>query len=561
MSRVHEHASRQTELRVLVSQMHAWCCLPLVESVPDRTRKVSASLSLRKLELPSLIAAAALTRIACRSHVLYDLDSVNFALGMRRFDTAVHQPHPPGYFLYVCLARLVNILFHNENTALVAISIAASCGCAAMIYVLARRWFGSQAGTFAGLIFLVSPLAWFHGVVALTYMAEAFFSALGGWLCWRIYSGERAIVLPAALVLGIGAGIRPSSLLFLSPLFFYSLWRLSRNDILKGTGALLGVLLCWFAPMVYETGGLFTYLWSLGWLWRHVAARHTVLNSAFTTSIVRLCGIIMIYVFCFGSAVLIVPRAFHLRSQIPPDLKRFTYVWVSPALLFFTFVFLKLINSGYLLVIFPPACIWLAFWASDWYVEGCWPKSWKMGAAAVLSILNITMFLDAPAYWSYRSIRQFETELAEVCVTIQRISPPETTLLVGFDSHFLGYRHAGYYLPNYTTVEFPAVSLPEGKRTFVMQQRDTQLLARLDTSAYKRFILFPLPSGDPEYQNYLGQIEARLPASRLAVTRVDHHIFISAPIEDLRFLFPDELPPFAPVYTAHHSATASVNIR
>ncbi|PYR44329.1 MAG: hypothetical protein DMF93_00685, partial [Acidobacteria bacterium] len=27
---------------------------------------------------------------------LEDLDSVNFALGVRRFDVAQHQPHPPG---------------------------------------------------------------------------------------------------------------------------------------------------------------------------------------------------------------------------------------------------------------------------------------------------------------------------------------------------------------------------------------------------------------------------------------------------------------------------------
>ena len=75
-------------------------------------------------------SAVAATRILFRSHLLYDLDSVNFALGMRRFDPAAHQPHPPGYFLYVCLARLVNQFLSDPNTALVAISVAASCGAA-----------------------------------------------------------------------------------------------------------------------------------------------------------------------------------------------------------------------------------------------------------------------------------------------------------------------------------------------------------------------------------------------------------------------------------------------
>ena len=45
--------------------------------------------------------AVAVTRFAFRSHYLYDLDSVNFALGMGRFDPRVHQPHPPGYFVHM----------------------------------------------------------------------------------------------------------------------------------------------------------------------------------------------------------------------------------------------------------------------------------------------------------------------------------------------------------------------------------------------------------------------------------------------------------------------------
>ncbi|MGB9414709.1 MAG: DUF2723 domain-containing protein [Acidobacteriaceae bacterium] len=69
--------------------------------------------------------------------------------------------------------------------------------------------FGIEAARFAGLIFLFSPLAWFHATVALTYIVEAFFSALVGFLCWRMESGNRRMSLPASLILGISAGIRP----------------------------------------------------------------------------------------------------------------------------------------------------------------------------------------------------------------------------------------------------------------------------------------------------------------------------------------------------------------
>src|ERR1700749_2372903 len=111
-----------------------------------------------RLSLALLIGAVGLSRWVFRSHFLYDLDSVNFALAIKRFDPRVHQPHPPGYFLYVCLGRVANFLVHDANLAFVLISVLASIASALLIYTLAREWFGDDAATFAGLLFLVSPL-------------------------------------------------------------------------------------------------------------------------------------------------------------------------------------------------------------------------------------------------------------------------------------------------------------------------------------------------------------------------------------------------------------------
>jgi hypothetical protein len=152
-----------------------------------------------------VVCAVALTRFLFRSHYLYDIDSVNFALALDHFDPTIYQPHPPGYFLYVFLGRIVNLLFHDPNAALVAISILASCGTAVLIWVLAEQWFDRQAAVFASLIFLFSPLCWFHGTVALTYIVEAFFSALLGILCWQVVSGRRQWLIPATVTLGLAA--------------------------------------------------------------------------------------------------------------------------------------------------------------------------------------------------------------------------------------------------------------------------------------------------------------------------------------------------------------------
>jgi hypothetical protein len=44
--------------------------------------------------------AAALPR------TLEDLDSINFAMGVESFDVPAHQPHPPGYPVYIALGKL-----------------------------------------------------------------------------------------------------------------------------------------------------------------------------------------------------------------------------------------------------------------------------------------------------------------------------------------------------------------------------------------------------------------------------------------------------------------------
>src|SRR5688500_18576096 len=54
----------------------------------------------------SLIAAAYLAaHLAFLPPSLEDIDSINFALGLREFDVARHQPHPPGYPVYMAMAQ------------------------------------------------------------------------------------------------------------------------------------------------------------------------------------------------------------------------------------------------------------------------------------------------------------------------------------------------------------------------------------------------------------------------------------------------------------------------
>jgi hypothetical protein len=66
------------------------------EGSPRRWPVILLSLVFLALHLPYLPAS------------LEDLDSINFALGLRQFDVAHHQPHPPGYPVFMLTAKAVH---------------------------------------------------------------------------------------------------------------------------------------------------------------------------------------------------------------------------------------------------------------------------------------------------------------------------------------------------------------------------------------------------------------------------------------------------------------------
>jgi hypothetical protein len=516
-----------------------------------------------KLPLMLLIVAVAATRWAFRSNYLYDLDSMNFALAMQRFDPRVHQPHPPGYFLYIYLGRLLNVVFHDANLALVVLSVLASCGAVIVIYAMALEWFGAPSARFAGVLFLFSPLAWFHGTVALTYIVEAFCSALTGYFCWRIVRGEKRFVIPAGIVLGLSAGIRPSSLLFLTPLFLFSLRKPTPMGRLVGVAALLATLTAWFVPMVVAAGGIRVYFEALASLWGMVPAKETVFNSSPANSIARAFTIIFIYLLSFGAASF-APLVANRKNTVDRAKRNFTLVWVLPALCFFTFGYLKFVNSGYLLLLFAPAALWLGLWASEWYERAGWTKPLKLTVLGVGLVLNVFVFVASPLYCSYRQVRRFEADLERIKSAIPKIASPNDTVILGVDSHFSGFRHAGYYLPDYLTVEYPEVKLKEGPRVFLMHQRDTKLLGAVPVSSYRRFVFFPLPEGK-SYRDYLQTVTDKLPSQSIKLVSVEGRDYVTGPISDLPLLFPHVIQASEEgvegVYAPFHSGTGPVNNR
>src|SRR5262249_30776899 len=120
----------------------------------------------------ALIVATVLTRLPFMTQTLYAFDSANYALAVRDFyNVAFHQPHPPGYPLYVFVAWAINIVVGDANRALILEGVVWSAIAVGCTVVLARAMFGRGVGLLAGLLLVCTVGFWGYGEVAYPYVA------------------------------------------------------------------------------------------------------------------------------------------------------------------------------------------------------------------------------------------------------------------------------------------------------------------------------------------------------------------------------------------------------
>src|SRR5260370_37986294 len=194
--------------------------------------------------------------------MLYNWDAVQFALALHEFDIAKHQPHPPGYLLYVALGRLLNASLGDPTLAYVARAMLFSAGTTFVLYSLARRLYDRPTALIAASLLAVSPLFWFYGSVGLTYAGEAFAASVVAWFAYGALTGHVRSLYWGALALGLTGGMRQSGLVLLLPLWLGSaLLRIRSRPPMALPGRIpLPSIPALLPPMVGRTPGPAAYV-------------------------------------------------------------------------------------------------------------------------------------------------------------------------------------------------------------------------------------------------------------------------------------------------------------
>lgn len=211
---------------------------------------------------------------------LEDIDSINFALGLHHYDPALHQPHPPGYPVYIAIGRLALALIHAITPGIayvradaLALAIWSAIGGALAIVaaghlfrdMTANREDAGAVGFWGATFLALTPLFWITGLRPMSDMFGLGVALVAQALILRGSIDGKGLVAGAALA-GLAAGIRTQTVPLTLPLLAYSLFAQRQRGVwlLRPLAALAGGGVVWAVPLLVVTGGVSGYLRALG---------------------------------------------------------------------------------------------------------------------------------------------------------------------------------------------------------------------------------------------------------------------------------------------------------
>jgi hypothetical protein len=405
-------------------------------------------------------------------------DAVQFALALDRFDLHDHQPHPPGYILYVLLGRAMRLFVLDPSLALSLLSVLFSALAAPLLYllvlaILEDKW----VAWCAAILLLASPLALYYGAVGLTYLPEMAASIAVALLAWRVHQTRVRLRLidgrqttatqPAAssqqsaarlalalgLTLGLAGGLRQTTLVVLLPLCVWALWGASRRIWTAFITALLATCLAWLVPLIAMSGGIEAYLRENARLVETASGQTSLFSAGLEGLFHNLAFIVLALTLGLGFGV--VPLGLWavrlLRFRLAAPLRLFVLLWVLPTLIFYALTHVG--QYGYLLVILPPMLMLSALCARV-LGERLASVSLRSGAVLALSIClaialtSIAYFLLARGPVTAHSIWAHEARWQSLREALGNMDPERIVLIMQVDWES-PFRLAGYLLPEY----------------------------------------------------------------------------------------------------------------
>lgn len=457
--------------------MPLFCILSLMRPVKPPTARSPLPRTMPRTWTAAVAASiivACLSRLALVRSTPANWDAVQFALGIEHFDLHFHQPHPPGYILYMALGILLNTLLNQPTISLSLLSVLSSAVAVFLLFGLCLSIFSNRGtATAAALLLLGSPLSLYYGATSLTYAPELCLSLAVAWSAWRVRGQPttgRAVLL--AFMLAAAGGVRQTTLPLLLPLCIWALWQAPRKAWLAFALCLLAGCLLWLVPLLILSGGVQAYLAESSLQAASVVdLTAATLGGGLNTLLYNLrIEAVGLALGLFFAAVPVALWALRIvRFSVPPAFYAFLALWALPALLFLAVTHVG--QFGYVLFVLPPFFILAArsvqgsldfgSWILDfggvtgrvgffrrWVESKSYREVGTVLLCLVLSMASAAFFVLAPGTISVRAIVQNDDQWHAIEAALAGMDPAHTALIM--NSGWAGpFRHAGYLLPQY----------------------------------------------------------------------------------------------------------------
>ncbi len=150
----------------------------------------------------------ALTRLLAVARTPWDWDEMLFAAAVRDYDVVNHQPHPPGFPIFLAAAKLVRLLGFSDFHSLQIVVVIGAMSLFPLAYGLARELgFDFETALGGALIFVFAPNVWFYGGTALSDVPALAVLLAASMLLLR------GRMISGGVMLGIAIAFRPQALL------------------------------------------------------------------------------------------------------------------------------------------------------------------------------------------------------------------------------------------------------------------------------------------------------------------------------------------------------------
>lgn len=418
--------------------------------------------------LLALLAAA--IRLPFGSQMLYSFDSANYALALRDyFNVAHHQPHPPGYPLYVASAKLLTFLVGEPNRSLVALSILAASVTVGLLFLLAHALYGWRIAALSALLLTVMVGFWGYSEVAYPYTSLAMFTTLLALLSYRVLEGRRQLVVPSGVLLGVAAGFRWDVAVYVAPVMGLALARCGWRRAAQALLAAVVVVVSWLLPTVYLTGGWSMYLEAINAQGSYVMRSSSVFAGGTTFLRYNVERFLLFFRQLAGIGLLVllysVGRLLTPQRVAGDHRLRFLLLWWAAP--FPVFVLIHVNEPGYLLALLPATSLLIALGLGELAgdlmethallrARSSTPAMVRLpislaapitvpALTVIILVWNVLAFLGGIGPARLPEIRFIDRQLQLQVDFIRREFKPGQVLVLAHDR----YRQAQYYLTGY----------------------------------------------------------------------------------------------------------------